>query len=159
MQPTFSHGAPPPTQHNGQSMGGPSSMQAGAAGSLQSSLAPGVYIYGQPSGANTSLSGQPADIYGLTPATNTMHPNQVHLNANHMSYQQHRYFSRYRWQLFVNQTRHKATVWHRVRFVQPKTFCPECFKRRIIDPDDEEPESQESGNQSQGSQDRRPCVS
>ncbi len=142
MQPTFSHGAPPPTQNNGQS-----------------SLAPGVYIYGQPSGANTSLSGQTADIYGLTPATNTMHPNQVHLNTNHMYYQQHRYFSRYRWQLFVNQTRHKATVWHRVRFVQPKTFCPECFKRRIVDPDDEEPESLESGNQSQGSQDRRPCVS
>ena len=158
MQPVLSHGVggQPPTQSDGYIMGGPGSMQAGAASAA--SLTPGVYIYGQTPGANTILPGQPAGTYGLNPAFNAMHPNQVNWNSNHMYYQQHRYFSRYRWQLFVAKSRHRATVWHRVRFVQPKTFCPECFTPRVIESDDEESESKKAENNSQGSPESRQCV-
>ena len=64
------------------------SMQAGASGSLQSSLAPGVYIYGQTQGASSAFPGQPAGTHGSTLATNSIYTDQVNWNANHMYYQQ-----------------------------------------------------------------------
>jgi hypothetical protein len=155
MQPISSQGVSgrPPTQPDAYFVSGPSSMQAGAAGALQSSLAPGVYIYGE----TQPLPGQPSGNHGA-PATSNMNPNQVNWNASHMYYQQHRYCSTYRWRLFANQYRHKATVWHRVRFVQPKTFCPECFTPRVLDSDDEDSQNDSSTNLSQGVTQRRQCV-
>ncbi len=150
----------PPTQPNTHMTDGASSMQYGAPGSLQSPLTPGVHIYGQTPGANSMSPGQTASIttaaYGTT--TNTIYPNQVNWNNDQMYYQ-NRYCSRYRWQLFFNQSRHKATVWHRVRFVKPKIFCPECFVPRVLDSDDEELGSDGSTNQDQGSLVPRQCVS
>lgn len=157
MQPNLSQGVggQSSTQAGGNIMAATASTQVGPAGSLQSSLAPGVYIYGQPQGAN---SAQPAEIHGLTPASNSMYPDRVNWNANHMYYQQHRYFSRYRWKLFISQSRHKATLWHRVRFIQPQTFCPECFTPRVLDSDDDDDKIVKSGNQNQGSPQGRRCV-
>lgn len=155
MQPAFAQGVNghPPIQADVYMAGGPNSMHAGAPGSMQSSLPPGVHIYGQTTGTNSLQPGQSTGAYGSAP--NTMYPNQGNWNNNQMHYQ-NRYCSRYRWQLFFNQSRHKATIWHRVRFVQPKTYCPECYVPRNIDPDEDDLEN--GVRRGQGSQDRQ-CVS